>query len=215
MMKLEAGDVTPVGYHLVLPESDRIFFLSNKNGDLAGFFVLSRKDNICSSVCGPFSTKSRWQYFFINLMFFISFLFLVCTVSAQEAEQNGCHNNSHKSSGIKLLLTSSQRLREESVQEISTTNKTKKNRKNCSSSSERCAYKNIRQLKQLRRQPQQRLQKNNRFNDQNNGSACALRFLVHFLDVHCMTTAWNLLFCHFMEDVNIRRRIFLPLFEPE
>ena len=191
------------------------FFLSNKNGDLTGFFVLSRKDNICSSVCGPFSTKSRWQYPFINLMFFISFLFLVCTVSAQEAEQNGCHNNSHKSSGIKLLLTSSQRLREESVQEISTTNKTKKNRKNCSSSSERCAYKNIRKLKQLGRQPQQRLQKNNRFNDQNNGSACALRFLVHFLDVHCMTTAWNLLICRFMEDVNIRRRIFLPLFEPE
>ncbi|KAM7436508.1 hypothetical protein ABFA07_013672 [Porites harrisoni] len=57
-------------------------------------------------------------------------------ICAQEAEQNGCHNNSHKSSGIKLLLTSSQRLREESVQEISTTNKTKKNRKNCSSSSE-------------------------------------------------------------------------------
>ena len=28
------------------------FFLSNENGDLAGFFVLSRKDNICSSVCG-------------------------------------------------------------------------------------------------------------------------------------------------------------------
>ena len=35
------------------------FFLSNKTGDLAGFFVLSRKDNICSSACGPFSTKSQ------------------------------------------------------------------------------------------------------------------------------------------------------------
>ena len=164
MMKLEPGDVTPVGYHLVLLKSDCIFFLSNKNGDLAGFFVLSRKDNICSSVCGPFSTKSRCQYPFINLIFFY-FFFLVCTVSTQEAEQNGYHNISHKSAGIKLLLTSSQRLGEESVQEISTTNKTKKNRKNCSSSSERCAYKNIRKLKQLRQRPQQRLQKNNRFND--------------------------------------------------
>ena len=55
MMKLEPGDVTPVGYHLVSLESDCIF-LSNKNGDLAGLFVLSRKDNICSSVCEPFST---------------------------------------------------------------------------------------------------------------------------------------------------------------
>ena len=134
------------------------FFLSNKTGDLAGFFVLSRKDNICSSACGPFSTKSQWQYPFINLIFFISF-FLVCTVSTQETEQNGYLNISHKSSGIKLLLTSSQRLREESVQEISTTNKTKKNRKNCSSSSERCAYKNVRELKQRRRRPQQWLKK--------------------------------------------------------
>ena len=33
------------------------FFWSNKNGDLAGFFVLSRKDNLRSSVCGAFSTK--------------------------------------------------------------------------------------------------------------------------------------------------------------
>ena len=52
------------------------FFLSNKNGDLAGFFVLSRKDNLCSSVCGPFSTKSQWQYPFINLIiFYFFFLF--------------------------------------------------------------------------------------------------------------------------------------------
>ena len=49
--------------------------------------------------------------------------------------------------------------------------------------------------------------KNNRFNDQNNSSACASRFLVHFFDVHCMTAMWNLLICHFMEDVNIWWRI--------
>ena len=46
----------------------------------------------------------------------------------------------------------------------------------------------IRELKQLRRRPQRRLQKNNRFNDQNNSSVR-----------------------RFMEDVDIRRRIFLPL----
>ena len=45
-----------------------------------------------------------------------------------------------------------------------------------------------RELKQLRRQPQRRLQKNNRFKDQNNSSARASRFLVHFFDVHCTTT---------------------------
>ena len=69
-----------------------------------------------------------------------------------------------------------------------------------------------RELKQLRRR---RLQKNNRFNDQNNSSARASRLLVHFFDVHCTTTTWNLLIWRFMEDVDIRRRIFLPLFEPE
>ena len=42
-------------------------------------------------------------------------------------------------------------------------------------------------------------------NDQNNSSARASRFLVHFFDVHCTTTTWNLL----------RRRISLPLFESE
>ena len=54
-----------------------------------------------------------------------------------------------------------------------------------------------------------------RFNDQNNSSAGASRFLVHFFDVHCTTTTWNLLIWRFMEDVDIRRRIFLHLFEPE
>ena len=44
-----------------------------------------------------------------------------------------------------------------------------------------------RELKQLRRQPQRRLQKNNRFNNQNNSSERASLFLVHFFDVHCTT----------------------------
>ena len=49
----------------------------------------------------------------------------------------------------------------------------------------------IRELKQLRRrrQPQRRLQKTKGLiNDQNNSSARASRFLVHFLDVNCTTT---------------------------
>ena len=33
-------------------------------------------------------------------------------------------------------------------------------------------------------------------------------FLVHFFDVHCTTTTWNLLMQRFMEDVNSRRRNF-------
>ena len=49
------------------------------------------------------------------------------------------------------------------------------------------------ELKQPRRRPHRRLQKNNRFNDQNNSSARASRFLVHFFDVYCTTTTWNLL----------------------
>ena len=66
----------------------------------------------------------------------------------------------------------------------------------------------IRELKQLRRRPQRRLQKNNRFNDQNNSSALASCFLVHFFDVHCTITTWNLLICRFIEDVDMRRRFF-------
>ena len=59
------------------------------------------------------------------------------------------------------------------------------------------------------------LKKKNRFNDQNNSSARVSRFLVHFFDVHCTTKTWNILICRFMENENLRRRIFLPLFEPE
>ena len=72
-----------------------------------------------------------------------------------------------------------------------------------------------RELKQLRRQPQRRLQKNNRFNNQNNSSERASLFLVHFFDVHCTTMTWSLLIWRFIEDVDIQRWIFLPLFEPE
>ena len=49
-------------------------------------------------------------------------------------------------------------------------------------------YYNSRGLKQVRRRPQRRLQKHNRFNDQNNSSAPVSSFLVHFFDVHCTTT---------------------------
>ena len=51
---------------------------------------------------------------------------------------------------------------------------------------------NNRKFKQLRRRPQRQLQKktkqNNRFNDQNNSSARASRFLIHFFHVHCTST---------------------------
>ena len=70
------------------------------------------------------------------------------------------------------------------------------------------------QLKQPRWRPQRRLQKNNRFNDRNNSSAHASRFLVRFFDVHCTTTTWDLLIWRSLEDVDILRRISLHLFEP-
>ena len=54
-----------------------------------------------------------------------------------------------------------------------------------------------------------------RFNDQNNSSARASCFLVLFFDNHSLTTTWNHLIWRFMEDVDIRQQIFLPLFEPE
>ena len=41
-------------------------------------------------------------------------------------------------------------------------------------------------------------QKKNRFNDQNNSSARASRLLVHFFDVQCTTTTWNLLISPFI-----------------
>ena len=57
--------------------------------------------------------------------------------------------------------------------------------------------------------------KNNKFNDQNNSSARVSRFLAHFFDVRRTTTTWNLLIWRFMEDVDVRRQILLPLFELE
>ena len=40
-----------------------------------------------------------------------------------------------------------------------------------------------------------------------------IRILVHFFDVQCTTTTWNLPMRRFMEDVDIRRQIFPSLFE--
>ena len=57
------------------------------------------------------------------------------------------------------------------------------------------------------------VKKNNRFYEQNNCSARASRFLVHFFDVHCTITTWNLPMRRFVEDVDIRRQIVLSLFE--
>ena len=48
---------------------------------------------------------------------------------------------------------------------------------------------------------------------QNYCFARASRFLVHFFDVHCTTTTWNLPMRRFMEDVDILRQIFPSLFE--
>ena len=57
--------------------------------------------------------------------------------------------------------------------------------------------------------------KNNWFYDQTNSFGRASRFLVHFFDVHCTTTTWNLPMRRFTEDVDIRQKIFLCLFEHE
>ena len=47
--------------------------------------------------------------------------------------------------------------------------------------------------------------KNNWFYVQNTSSVRTSHFLVHFFDVHCTTTAWNLPMRRYMEDVDIRR----------
>ena len=69
----------------------------------------------------------------------------------------------------------------------------------------------IRDLKQRRRQQQR--QKTNWFYEQNNCPARASRFLVHFFDVYCTTTTWNLPMWRPMEDVDILRQILPSLFE--
>ena len=56
----------------------------------------------------------------------------------------------------------------------------------------------IRDLKQRRRRRQQQRQKNDWVYEQNNCSARASRFLIHFFDVYCTTTTWkppNATFC--------------------
>ena len=49
----------------------------------------------------------------------------------------------------------------------------------------------IRDLKQRRRRRQQQRQKSDWFYEQNNCSARASRFLVHFFDVYCTNTTWK------------------------
>ena len=73
----------------------------------------------------------------------------------------------------------------------------------------------IRELKQLR---SRQLQKTIGLMIKTTDCTCIINascFLIHFFDVHYTTTAWNLLIWRFMEDVDIRRRIFLALFELE
>ena len=70
-----------------------------------------------------------------------------------------------------------------------------------------------RDLKQLRRRRQQQHQKTIGFMTKNNNSARASRFLVNFFDVHCTITTSNLPMRRYMEDVDIRRQIFLSLFQ--
>ena len=57
------------------------------------------------------------------------------------------------------------------------------------------------------------VKKKNWFYEQNNCSARASRFLVHFFDVYCTTTTWNLPMRRLTEDVDILRQIFPSLFE--
>ena len=71
-----------------------------------------------------------------------------------------------------------------------------------------------RELKQPRRRPQRRLQKTKGLMIKQHYER-ASRFLLHFFDVHCTITTWNLLIWRFMEDVDILRRISLHLFEPD
>ena len=65
----------------------------------------------------------------------------------------------------------------------------------------------------LRRRRQRQRQKTIGFMTQKNSPARASRFLVHFFDVQCTTKTWNLPMRRFMEDVDIRRQMFLSLFE--
>ena len=51
------------------------------------------------------------------------------------------------------------------------------------------------------------------FQEQNNSSARASSFLLHFFDVHGTTTTWNLLIRRPVEGVRIRRRIFQAIIE--
>ena len=66
-----------------------------------------------------------------------------------------------------------------------------------------------------RRRQQREGQKSNRLNRQNNNSARASRFFVHFFVVTARLRRDKNLFSRFMEDVNKRRLNFLSLSELE
>ena len=68
----------------------------------------------------------------------------------------------------------------------------------------------IRDLKQLRRLRHQQRQKTI---DEDNSSARASRFLVHFFNIHCTTKTWNFPMRRYMEDVDIGRQFFFSLFQ--
>ena len=53
------------------------FFLSNKNGHLARFFLLSRKGNICSSVSGSLSLNLVDSALLLNFLFLFFFFALL------------------------------------------------------------------------------------------------------------------------------------------
>ena len=74
-----------------------------------------------------------------RILFSLKALFNFFTVSTQEVGQlqNGHGNSSHESSGIKLLLTSNQRLPDESVKEMFSYTTRRNKKTNHSSSSER------------------------------------------------------------------------------
>lgn len=74
-----------------------------------------------------------------RILFSLKALFNFFTVSTQEVGQlqNGHGNSSHESSGIKLLLTSNQRLPDESVREMFSYTARRNKKTNHSSSSER------------------------------------------------------------------------------
>ena len=73
------------------------------------------------------------------------------------------------------------------------------------------SFEQFREFKIQRRGRQLELQKNDRFNYQNNNFARATHFFCSFLSRFCTTTTWKCLISRFMEDVNKQRRNFISL----